>query len=221
MQNAANEALADIRIEPAGLLLGHSGAELNRASWVHALEQLESTGRSVVPRGMPAEPTCEVLTYRSRSTFGFLLDAAARFLESGTQEDAENTAHEARTVKALTVIPTLRHPREEAPPADATDQERFDHRVTAEGNGFLALRVAELTALRGLRRPARGLLPSVPPSDPMAFVVVWNTVSAPGLLLSGMSAAHTAGEHGAALLQSHLATAAQALIPEELYGEWS
>lgn len=218
--NAANEALADIRIEPAGLLLGQPAADLNHASWTHALHQLESTGRSVVPRGIPAQPTSEVLTYPSRSTFGFLLDAAARFLESGAQEDAEHTAHEARTVKALTVVPALRHHRGEAPLADGTREELFDHRVTAEGNGFLALSVAELTTALGLRRKARGLLPSVPPTDPMAFVVVWNRVNAPGLLLSGMNAAHNAGEHGAAILQSHIATAAQALVPEEGSRQW-
>lgn len=220
MQNAADEAVADIRIEVAGLLLGRPEAEFNHASWAHALEQLETTGRSVVPRSIPAQPACEVLTYPLQSTFGFLLDAAARFLESGGREDAERTAHEARTIKALTVTPALRHHREEAAPTGGTSDELLDHRVTAEGNGFLVLSVAELIAAGGTHHKGRGLLPSVPSTDPKVFVVVWNRISAPGLLLSGMNAAHTAGEYGVALLQSHLATAAQALVPGGPYREW-
>lgn len=219
MQNAVNEALADIRVEPAGRLLRRPETVLTRASWTHALEQLEATGRSVVPRSTPVQPACEVLTYPLQSTFGFLLDAAARFLDSGTEEDAERTAHEARTVKALTVAPALRHHREEAPPATSTREELLDHRVTAEGNGFLALSVAELTAAIGPGR-RRGLLPDVLPPDPAAFVVMWNRISAPGLILAGMNAAHTDSEHGAALLQSHLATAAQMLVPGEPHHEW-
>ncbi|MER5615475.1 hypothetical protein [Streptomyces sp. NPDC002215] len=219
MQDAVNEALADIRVEPAGHLLGRPEPSLTHASWIQALEQLEATGRSVVPRSIPSQPAREVLTYRLQSTFGFLLDAAARFLESGNKKDAERTAHEARTIKALTVAPALRHHREEAPPTGSTGEELLDHRVTAEGNGFLALSVAELTAAIGPVRKARGQLPAVPPGDPAAFVVLWNRISAPGLILTGMNAILTDGELGAALLQSYLATAAQALIPGEPHHE--
>ncbi|MFH8257815.1 hypothetical protein [Streptomyces roseolus] len=42
-----------------------------------------------------------------------------------------------------------------------------------------------------------------------------NRISAPGIVLAGVSAAHTGGEHDVALLHSHLATAAQALAPDE------
>ncbi|MCX4826378.1 hypothetical protein OG883_42820 [Streptomyces sp. NBC_01142] len=220
MHNAVNEALADIRVEPAGHLLGRPEPGLTYASWTHLLEQLEATGRSIVPRSIPTRPACEVLTFRLQSTFGFLLDAAARFLDSGSKEDAERTAHEARTVKALTVAPALRHHREEAPPTGGTREELLEHRVTAEGNGFLALSVVELTAAIGPDRKVRGLLPAELPLDPAAFVVLWNRISAPGLILAGMNAAHTDGEHGAALLQSHLATAAQALVPGETRHDW-
>jgi hypothetical protein len=220
MQNSVNEALADIRIEPAGHLLGRRPKPvLTHSSWTHALAQLEEAGRSVVPRSIPTQPAREVLTYRLQSTFGFLLDAAARFLESGDQEDAERTAHEARTIKALTVAPALRHHREEARPAEGTRKELLDHRVTAEGNGFLALSVAELTAAVGPGRKARGQLPAVPPPDPTAFVVLWNRISAPGLVLTGMNAILTDGGLGATLLQSYLATAARALIPGENHRE--
>ncbi|MCX4681622.1 hypothetical protein OG413_41205 [Streptomyces sp. NBC_01433] len=219
MQNSVNEALADIRVEPAGHLLGRPERGLTHVSWTHALAQLEATGRSVVPRSTPTELAREVLTYRLQSTFGFLLDAAARFLDSGDQEDAERTAHEARTIKALTVAPALRHHRAETRHADGTRKELLDHRVTAEGNGFLALSVAELTAAIGPGRKARGQLPAVPPPDPAAFVVLWNRISAPGLILTGMNAILTGGELGAALLQSHLATAARALIPGENHQE--
>ncbi|MGW3933605.1 hypothetical protein ACWECC_36845 [Streptomyces microflavus] len=185
MQNAVNEALADIRVEPAGHLLGEVG--LTHASWTHALEHLEATGRSIVPRGIPTQPAREVLTYRLQSTFGFLLDTAARFLESGGEEDAERTAHEARTIKALTVAPGLRHRREEAAPAGATRAELLDHRVTAEGNGFLALSVAELTAAIGPVRKARGQLPAVLPPDPAAFVVLWKCSSRSACLMRQMA----------------------------------
>ncbi|MFD5079561.1 hypothetical protein [Streptomyces sp. NPDC058371] len=160
-----------------------------------------------------------VLTYPLQGTFGFLLEAAAKFLESGSREDAERTAHEARTVKALTAAPTLRH-QQEASPTGGTGKELLEHRVTAEGNGFLALSVAELTAAIGPHRKVRGVLPAVPPPEPTAFVVLWNRISAPGLVLSGMNAARTEAEHGAALLHSHLATAAQALVPGEPSREW-
>lgn len=220
MQNAVHEAIGDIRVEPAGNLLGSPETSLTHASWSHVLEQLEATGRSVVPRRVPAQPAREVLTFRLQSTFGFLLDAAARFLESGDKEDAERTAHEARTIKALTVAPALRHHREEEPPTGGTREELLDHRVSAEGNGFLVLSVAELTAAIGPHHKARGLLPAMPPQDPMGFVVLWNRISAPGFILAGMNAAHTDDEHGAALLQSHLATAAQALVPGETQHEW-
>ncbi|MFI5864729.1 hypothetical protein [Streptomyces sp. NPDC051546] len=219
MQNVVNEALADIRVEPAGNLLGHRERALPSASWHRVLDQLEATGRSVVPRTNPVEPTREVLTYRLQGTFGFLLDAAARFLDSGAQEAAERTAHEARTVKALTVAPTLRHHRGSTPPPTGTGQERLDHRITVEGNGFLALSVAELTEAIGPGRKARGLLPAMPPADPTAFVVMWNRISAPGLILTGLNAAHTDGKHGAALLHSHLSTAAKALAPGEAVHE--
>lgn len=93
MQNAADEAVADIRIEVAGLLLGRPEAEFNHASWAHALEQLETTGRSVVPRSIPAQPACEVLTYPLQSTFGFLLDARHAFWnpEAGRMPSAPHT----------------------------------------------------------------------------------------------------------------------------------
>lgn len=220
MQNAVTEALAGIRVEPAGHLLGHSEPGLTHASWTRVRERLEAVGRSVVPRRMPSRLASEVLTYPLQGTFGFLLEAAARFLESVSQEDAERTAHEARTIKALTVAPALRHHRGEEVPAGATGEELLDYRVTAEGNGFLALSVAEFTAAVGPHHRLRGVLPAVPPSDPAAFVVLWNRISAPGLVLSGMNAALTDDDHGAALLRSHLATAAQALVPGEPYREW-
>ncbi|WP_435058024.1 hypothetical protein [Streptomyces sp. bgisy060] len=214
MHNALNEALADIRVEPAGNLLGRPATGMTPAPWPDVLEQLEATGRSVIPRSIPTQPTREVLTFPLQGTFGFLLDAAARFLQSGSLEDAERTAHEARTVKALTVAPPLRHHRPEAPPSGATTAELLDHRVTVEGNGFLAMSAAELTAALGPGRKVRGLMPATPPSDPTAYVVMWK-ISAPGIILAGLNEAHTDGEHGAALLQSHLATAAQALAPGE------
>ncbi|WP_331732191.1 hypothetical protein OG613_47595 (plasmid) [Streptomyces sp. NBC_00015] len=220
MQNAVTEALAGIRVEPAGNLLVHPETALTHTAWTHVIERLEDAGRSVVPRSMPSRPTREVLTYPRQGTFGFVLEAAARLLETGSQEDAERTAHEARTLKALTVAPALRHHRGEAAPAGATGEELLAHRVTAEGNGFLALSVAELTAAVGPHRKARGVLPAEPPSDPAAYVVLWNMISAPGLVLSGMNAANTDDEHGAALLFSHLATAAQALVPGEPFREW-
>ncbi|MEU1076497.1 MULTISPECIES: hypothetical protein [unclassified Streptomyces] len=213
MHNAVNEALADIRVEPAGNILGRPATGTAPAPWPDVLEQLEATGRSVVPRSVPKQPTREVLTFRLQGTFGFLLDAGARFLQSGSREDAERTAHEARTVKALTVAPPLRHHRPEEPPDGATREELLDHRVTVEGNGFLAMSVAELTAALGPGRKVRGLMPATPPTDPEAYVVMWNRISAPGIILAGLNAAHTDDEHGAALLQSHLATAAQALAP--------
>lgn len=221
MQSAVQEALADIRVEPVEhlLRLDHPEGDHAHAAWTHVLERLEAIGRSVVPRGFASRPGREVLTYPSQSTFGFLLDAAARFLESGGQEDAERTAHEARTVKALTVAPALRHYREKTAPTGGTEKELLDHRVSVEGNGFLALSVAELTAAIGPASKVRGLMPAALPSDPKAFVVLWNRISAPGLVLSGMNAAHTDAEHGAALLQSHLATAAQALVPGEPFRE--
>lgn len=219
MQDAVNEALTDIRVEPAGRLIVRPAAGLTQASWTHGLEQLEATGRSVVPRRLPTDLAREVLTYRLQGTFGFLLNAAACFLESGDKEDAERTAHEARTIKALTVAPGLRHQRDSAPPIGGTREELLDHRVTAEGNGFLAVSVAELTAAIGPHPRPRGLLPATPPSDPTAFVVLW-WISAPGIILAGINAAHTDGEHGAALLRSHLATAAQALVPGETHHEW-
>ncbi|MDF3303295.1 hypothetical protein [Streptomyces tropicalis] len=215
MHNAVNEALADIRVEPAGNLLGRPATGMTPAPWPDALEQLEATGRSVIPRSIPTQPTREVLTFPLQGTFGFLLDAAARFLQSGSLEDAERTAHEARTVKALTVAPPLRHHRPEAPPSGATTAELLDHRITVEGNGFLAMSAAELTAALSPGRKVRGLMPATPPSDPTAYVVMWNRISAPGIILAGLNEAHTDGEHGAALLQSHLATAAQALAPGE------
>ncbi|MGW6203694.1 hypothetical protein ACWF9B_08615 [Streptomyces sp. NPDC055089] len=218
MQNAVNEALAGIRVEPVSHILGESG--LSHTSWTRAREQLEATGRSIVPRGVPTQPPRDALTYRLHSTFGFLLDAAARFLDSGDKDDAERTAQEARTIKALTVVPALRHVRGEAPPAGATREELLDHRVTVEGNGFLALSIAELTAAIGPVHKTRGQLPAVPPMDPAAFVILWNRITAPGLILTGMNAAHTDAEHGANLLLSHLATAAQALVPGEPHHEW-
>ncbi|MFJ5952592.1 hypothetical protein [Streptomyces noursei] len=221
MHNAVNEALADIRVEPAGNLQGRPATGLTHAAWPGVLEQLEATGRSVVPRSTPAQPTREVLTFGLQGTFGFLLDAAASFLESGAKKDAERTAHEARTIKALTVAPALRHHRQEAPPAGGSREELLDHRVAVEGNGFLALSVAELTAALGPGRKARGLMPAMPPSDPTAYVVLWNRISAPGLVLAGLNLAHTDGEHGAALLLSHLVSAAKALEPGEAqcYGQ--
>lgn len=218
MHNAVDEALADLRVEPARNLLGEQGP--HGPSWTGVLDRLEEVGRSVVPRTVPAHPAREVLTYRLQGTFGFLLDAAARFLDSGNQEDAERTAHEARTIRALTVAAGLRHYRRDTPPSGATGKELLDQRVSAEGNGFLALSVAELTTLIGPVLKARGQLPAMLPADPGAFVVLWNRISAPGLILTGMNAAHADEEHGAALLHSYLASAAQALTPGEPYREW-
>ncbi|MET8816519.1 hypothetical protein ABZW47_31540 [Streptomyces sp. NPDC004549] len=217
MQSAVKEALADIRVEPVEhlLRLGHAEGNHSHASWTRVLERLEANGRSVVPRAFESRPGREVLTYPSQGTFGFLLGAAAHFLESGSQEDAERTAHEARTVKALTVAPALRHSREKTAPRGGTERELLDHRINVGGNGFLALPVAELGVAMGSGPRGRGRLPAALPSDPGAFVVVWNRISAPGLVLSGINAAHTDADHGAALLQSHLATAAQALVPGE------
>lgn len=70
MRSAVNEALADIWVELARNFLGSPATGTTSTSWPDVLKQLEATGRSVVPRSIPKQPTREVLTFRLQGTFG-------------------------------------------------------------------------------------------------------------------------------------------------------
>jgi hypothetical protein len=215
-----DEALADIRLEHAQDILAEPAHGLTEQSWRKAMAELESAGRSVVPRLPPPDETTRVLTYPPATTFGALLDAAARFLADGGRENADRTARAARAVKALTVIPGQRYHRQETPPPGSTAAQLLTHRIRTEGNGFLALPAGEVLEATGPRGKRREILGVLEPSDPAAYVVVWEDLTAPGIILSGVKDAYHHGSTGAAELHRHLVTAAQGLVPGAAHDEW-
>ncbi|MFB6984618.1 hypothetical protein ACNPQN_32745 [Streptomyces sp. NPDC056297] len=210
MRYAADDALTGIRIQSAEELLPASGAAFTEQAWFDAVVALGHNGRSVLPRRMPAGREISVLTYPLNSTFGPLLSAATRFMESGDEKDAQQTAYEAGVLKSLTTVPHLRFERQATAPASSSPQESLSHRISAEGNGFLVMTAGELARSSGSGKWL-GMAPRPQQADPAAYVVIWDRMSAPGLVLTGVC--HAYAGIGVASLKQYIATAAQALVP--------
>jgi hypothetical protein len=214
VHNIVEEALAGVRLQRVGQWL-NGPASVHAQQWALVLQELRGAGSGVVPQGVPRAADVLVMTYPLDGVFGPLLEAVGRFLVTGGQAAAEDVADQARVLKALTVAPALRHFREAAPASDAPPEALLSYRIGSQGNGFLALSVAELAAAGGTVR-TRGLVPCPQPADPAAFVVLWDRLSAPGHVLAAAGRAHSGEEPDMLLLHQTLAVAATALVPGDL-----
>lgn len=220
MQSTADEERAAIHLQPVEDLLPEGTGEVSEPAWEAALCALGEAGRSCLPHLLPASSRSLVVTWSTDSVFGPLLDACRDFAENGGQEAAEHVAQEARALKMLTTVPHLRHYRQSPPPLGSSRADVFSHeRICVSGNGFLAVSSAELTAATGEQRK-RGILSSTMSGGPAAYVVVWDHLSAPGLVLGGVRLAYTDTEYGITQLHRQLHTAAGALTPGPRHMEW-
>ncbi|MGW0335497.1 hypothetical protein ACWD0J_27105 [Streptomyces sp. NPDC003011] len=194
---------------------------LEERTWEQVRQELRDRSCGVLPGLLP--PSCEafvVVFPLDRGEFGRMLEAARQTAETGTQQAAEELAQAARSLGALTSVPSQRLYRGVPPLPGASPRARLDHRVGMEGDGYLAMPAAEaLGALElGGRapRPRDGVFPLPPYASPGSWVVVRRGVlSAPGIVLTGVQAAYSHREGiGAEQLISYLGTAAAALHPE-------
>ncbi|MFE2850236.1 hypothetical protein ACFXJO_03785 [Streptomyces lavendulae] len=212
MQNATDDELAVIALQPVEELLPAGTRAVSEAAWEEALCALEREGRSCLPRLLPASSQSLVVTWSASGVFGPLLEACRAFAETGGQQSAELVAQEARTLKSLTSVPHMRHYRQPAPPLGSSPADLFSHeRIGMVGNGFLAVPLAELVTATGQSRE-RGVFSSTVPG-PAEYVVLWDHLSAPGLILGGVHLAYADPEYGTTLLHQQLHTAAHALTP--------
>ncbi|MGW3308354.1 hypothetical protein ACWDG9_17410 [Streptomyces sp. NPDC001073] len=216
----AEEALRDIRRQSVVSLLREAAHTdvLAEAAWDRVRQELRDRSFGVLPGVLPPSRDAFVVAFPlARGEFGRILEAARQVAETGTRQAAEELAQAARSLGALTTVPRQRLYRGAPPPPDASPRARLDHRVGAEGDGYLAMPAAEaLGALElGGRapRPRDGVFPLPPYAASGSWVVVRRGVhSAPGIVLTGVQAAYSHREGiGAEQLLSYLGTAAAAL----------
>lgn len=218
------DPLATVAVRHAEELLAHyvGTGPCTDDRWTRVLDGLQLDGQGVVPRARPASGTSPVITFRWDSEpFGPLLEASSRLVHEGGGEAAQHTAEAARTLKVLSTVPHLRHRRDPAPTPGDSVRERFWHRVENEAGGFLAITVQDLTNELEDALPDRGLLPRPATSDPQAWVVVWKSLSASAVVLSGVGMlAQLPDRSGVDWLMHNLETAAKALVPGPPEREW-
>ncbi|MEU9415947.1 hypothetical protein [Streptomyces sp. NPDC048272] len=220
MQSTTDEERSAIRLQPVTELLPAGTAEVSEPAWEAALCALDAAGRSCLPHLLPLNSRSLVVTWPTGSVFGPLLNACREFAENGGQETAEHVAQEARALKLLTSVPHARHYRQPAPRPGSSPADVFSHeRIGLIGNGFLAVSSGELTAATGEQRK-RGILSSALSTSSAGYVVVWDHLSAPGLVLGGVRFAYSDNEYGTTLLHQQLHTAAGALTPAPRDMEW-
>jgi hypothetical protein len=216
----AEEALRDIRRRSVVSLLREGACTdvLAEAAWDRVRQDLWDRSFGVLPGILPPSRDAFVVVFPlARGEFGRILEAARQVAETGTRQAAEELAQAARSLGALTTVPRQRLYRDAPPPPDASPRTRLDHRVGAEGDGYLAMPAAKaLSALElGGRepRPRDGVFPLPPYAASGSWVVVRRGVhSAPGIVLTGVQAAYSHREGiGAEQLISYLGTAAAAL----------
>jgi hypothetical protein len=195
---------------------------LEEATWERVRQELRGRCCGVLPGLLPASREAFVVVFPlDRGDFSRILEAARRTAETGAQRAAEELAQAARSLGALTSVPSQRLYRGAPPLPEASPRARLDHRVGVEGDGYLAMPAADaLGALElGGRapRPRDGVFPLPPYATPGSWVVVRRGVlSAPGIVLTGVQAAYSHQEGiGAEQLISYLGTAAAALRPEQ------
>ncbi|MFE0137961.1 hypothetical protein ACFWY6_41370 [Streptomyces sp. NPDC059037] len=158
--------------------------------WQQVLDGLAADRQGVIPRQAPAADTTERVTFLlDHDPLGPLLGAVARLLHEGDEAAARDTAHAARSFHAVTTAPPLRHHRRPAPAPGADVRTRFMYRVATEGQHYLPLTAGELRDELGAMVPRQAVVPRPVPEERAAWVVVWETLSAPGVVMTGAWAA--------------------------------
>ncbi|MEU5437256.1 hypothetical protein AB0G73_28295 [Streptomyces sp. NPDC020719] len=207
--------LAGIEELTAGAVLHRcTGSDvLTVGTWAYLLTVLAAQGQGVVPLRLPHDQSAPVILFPAAAgEFGPLLAAAARLVEDGGEAAARETARAAVTLKVLSTVPALRYERSAPPPPDAPPSRQFWYRVQREG-GFLATTVGSARDALAGPVPCRAVLPRPAPDDASAWIVLWDQLSAPGYVLSGVWAAVSWPDSGVRHLMQSLQTAAEAMLP--------
>lgn len=190
--------------------------------WQQVLDGLAAGQQGVIPRQAPETgATGRVIFPLDHDPLGPLLGSVARLLHEGGEAAARDTTQAARSLHAVTTAPPLRHHRPPAPAPGADARTRFMYRVATEGQHFLPITAGELHDELGAMVPRQAVVPRPVPEEREAWVVVWKTLSAPGVVMTGAWAAVAYRDAtGIEWLMQSLKSAVAAMEPGPADMEW-